>query len=126
MVEHYLERSSVFLLPCRLQDLVNSALFKIVSPGNQEVVIDLANFLIGGKNIQNADRVEAIIVLNGDDAGLQFVRNGTKIPARGIEVEYDKEGSTDVQVSQVKIKCSYICQNNTLMLMNIRNQNLMC
>ena len=87
--------------PCRLQDVVNSALFKIVSLGKQEVIIDLTNFFLGGKDIEHLDRVNAIAILDGNDAGLQFVKNGSAMPSKDIEVQYDKEGASDVHVIQV-------------------------
>ena len=92
------------MMSCRLQDVVNTALFKIVSNGNQEIVIDLTNFFLGGKNVNNLDKVDAVAILNGDDAGLQFVKNGSHIPSRDIEVQYDKEGSVDVHILQVCTK----------------------
>ena len=85
----------------RLQDAVNSALFKIVSFGKQEVIIDLTNFFLGGKDIEHLDRVNAIAILDGNNAGLQFVKNGSEVPSKDIEVQYDKEGANDVHVIQV-------------------------
>lgn len=80
---------------------MNTALFKIVSNGNHDVIVDLTNFFLGGKNVQNLDTVDAVAILNGDNAGLQFVKNASLVPSRNIEVQYDKEGATGVNVIQV-------------------------
>lgn len=77
----------------------------VLSPDNQEIIFDLNNFFLGGKNIENITKVEALATLSGDNAGLQFVKNTTEEgSSRNLNIQYDKEGALYVHALQVIIR----------------------
>ena len=65
---------------------------------------------IGGKYIGDGDSVEVVVNIR-DDSGILFVRNGTIATSPDIKIEYDKNGSTDVNVIQVSILYYNDCQS---------------
>ena len=52
-----------------------------------------------------------VVVNIRNDSGILFVRNGTIAASPDIKIEYDKDGSTDVNVIQVSILYHSDCQS---------------
>ena len=100
----------VFII-LRLQNVISTAVFNIIIEGNNpEVILDFGNLYIGGKYIGDGESVEVVVNIR-DDSGLLFVRNGTIATSPDIKIEYDKDGSTDVNVIQVSILYYSDCES---------------